>query len=249
MRWLFFLAFLFTVPAFAQEWDPAAITVAGGIRFQDDLDFFLDGYTKPEIKSMRKEVSTWRMNFNKMMKATIADIRLYSEGGNMKPVTHPFTLPVVNGSGTHELAAGKGKIRVFMFGSITNPPARFQLPLWDKLFAKYDTAQVDLFVVYGRELHPGDKKHFHAYPVPAMLAEKSAYATEFAALTTLPVLLDGMDDMVFNFYGRAPNGAYVIDADGKLVFRATWADSRKIEQILDTLLQWYAEGRPKAKTR
>ncbi|MFZ1753529.1 MAG: hypothetical protein WAU10_07305, partial [Caldilineaceae bacterium] len=93
MRWLLSLTLLCTVPAFAQEWNPAPTTVAGDIRFQDDLDFFLDGYTKPEIKSMRKQVSVWRMNFNKMMKATIADIRIYSEGGNMKPVTHPFTLP------------------------------------------------------------------------------------------------------------------------------------------------------------
>jgi len=29
------------------------------------------------------------------------------------------------------------------------------------------------------------------------------------------------------------------------VFRGTWADSRKVEYIVDTLLRWYAEGRPK----
>ena len=50
-------------------------------------------------------------------------------------------------------------------------------------------------------------------------------------------------------YGRVPNGAYVIDADGKLIFRGTWADSRKVEQILDTVLKWYADGKPKLKKK
>ena len=179
-----------------------------------------------------------------MMSATIADIRVYKEGGNMQPMTHPFTLPVVGRDTSHVLASGKGKVRVFMFGSISNPPARAQLPLWEKLREKYDTAQVDLFVVYGRELHPGDKKQFSTFPAPTTVEEKTAYAKELAALTTLPVLLDGMDDAVFTAYGRVPNGAYVIDADGRLVFRETWADSQKVEQVIDTLLAWYAADRP-----
>ena len=246
MRFILAITILFAAPVFGQsgEWDPTPYNAAG-IRFHDDLDFFLTSYTKPEIKVMRKEVSTWRMNFNKMMKATVADIRTYSEGGNMTPKTHPFALPVVGTESMHSLTDGKGKVRVFMFGSITNPPARAQLLQWEKLQSKYDTAQVEIFVVYGHELHPGDKKKFRRYPVPKTEAEKAAYAKEFAAMTNLPVLLDGMDDKVFNAYGRAPNGAYVIDADGRLVFRATWADSRKIEEIVDHLLKWYADGRPK----
>jgi len=247
MRKLLYLLLLLATPATAQvrNWDPAPYRVDGGIRFHDDLDFYLDGYSKQELKAMRKQVNVWRMNFNKMMKATIADIRTYSEGGNMQPVTHPFTLPVVGDSASHVLTAGKGKVRVFMFGSISNPLARAQLPFWEKLRAKYDTSQVDIFVIYGRELHPGDKREFHSYPAPKTVEVKTAYAVEFAALTTLPVVLDGVDDAVFTLYGRVPNGAYVVDADGKLVFRETWADSDKVEQVIDTLLQWYAQGRPK----
>ena len=41
----------------------------------------------------------------------------------------------------------------------------------------------------------------------------------------------------------------MIDADGRLIFRGTWADSRKIEHILDTVLKWYADGRPKLKAK
>ena len=66
-------------------------------------------------------------------------------------------------------------------------------------------------------------------------------------MTKLPVLVDGLNDAVLNEYGRVPNGVYVFDVDDNLVFRGTWADSRKIEHIIDTLLKWYADGKPKAK--
>ena len=251
MRVIIHLLLLLALPASAQvqNWDPMPYSVAGNIRFNDDLDFYLNGYTKEEIKVMRHEVNMWRMNFDKMIRATVADIQVYSEGGNFVPTAHDFTLPEVRTDVPYHLAAHKGKVRAFMFGSISNPPARAQLPFWDKLLEKYDTAQVELFVVYGKELHPGDKKNYSAYPVPATMNQKLAYARDFAKLTKLPVLVDGLDNKVLDAYGRVPNGAYVIDADGNLIFRGTWADSRKIEQILDTVLKWYADGKPRLNAK
>lgn len=236
----------FLAPAQLQNWDPTPYRTDSAVTFHDDLDYYLNSYSKTEIKAMRKQVNIWRMNFDRLMHATIADLRTYSEGGNMDPHTHDFTLKDARDGRPYHLEGRPGRIRAFMFGSISNPPARAQLPFWDRLRAKYDTALVDLFVVYGKELHPGDRKRFRAYPVPKSEHEKLAYAQEFAQLTTLPVLVDGLDDAVLQAYGRVPNGAYVVDADGRLVFRGTWADSRKIEHIVDTLLRWYAEGRPKA---
>ncbi len=249
MRFLFPILLLLALPASAQvqNWDPAPYAEKGGIRFNDDLDFFLNGYTKDEIKAMRQEVNIWRMNFDKMIRATIADIQAYSEGGNMVPGTHDFTLPDARTGQPYHLAAHKGKLRAFMFGSISNPPARAQLPFWDKLQAKYDTSKMELFVIYGKELHPGDKKNFSKYPVPATMEQKMGYAEDFAQLTRLPVLVDGLDNKVFTAYGKVPNGACVIDESGRLIFRGTWADSRKIEQILDTVLKWEADGRPKLR--
>lgn len=249
MRTLLYMLLLTALPVSGQiqNWDPKPYASNGGIRFHDDLDFFLNGYSKEEIKAMRKQVSMTRMRFNKMIRATIKDIQAYSEGGNMVPRTHDFTLPNVRTGRPYHLAEHKGKLRAFMFGSISNPPARAQLPYWDKLAAKYDTARVELFVIYGKELHPGDHKHFSKYPVPSTMEQKMGYARDFAKLTKLPILVDGLDDKVLTDYGSVPNGAYVIDEEGRLIFRGTWADSRKIEQILDTVLKWEAEGRPKLK--
>lgn len=227
------------------NWDPSWYVTDSALVFHDDLDYYLNAYSEGEIKAMRKQVNIWRMNFDKLMRQTIREIRAYSEGGGMVARTHDFTLPTAQQAGTYSLSANHGKIRAFMFGSISNPPARAQMERWGRLVKKYAGEDVQLFVIYGRELHPGDKKKFKMYPLPKSEYEKAAYAQEFAQLAKIPVIIDGLNDETFTAYGRAPNGAYVVDKDGNLVFRGTWADARKIEHMIDTLLKWYKAGKPK----
>ncbi|MBK7112940.1 MAG: hypothetical protein IPH60_10920 [Flavobacteriales bacterium] len=45
------------------------------------MDYYLNAYSKADIKKMRKQVNIWHMNFDKLMRATIRDLRTYSEGG------------------------------------------------------------------------------------------------------------------------------------------------------------------------
>ncbi|MBK8500590.1 MAG: hypothetical protein IPL52_17655 [Flavobacteriales bacterium] len=227
------------------NWDPSWYTTDSALIFHDDLDYYLNAYSQTEIKAMRRQVNIWRMNFDKLMLQTIRDIRAYSEGHGMVPRTHDFTLPTAKEAGSYSLRANEGKIRAFMFGSISNPPARVQIERWSRLAKKYAAEDVQLFVIYGRELHPGDHKAFKLYPQPKSEYEKAAYAKEFAQLGSIPVLIDGLDDAAFTAYGKAPNGAYLIDKDGNLVFRSTWADDRKMEHMIDTLLKWYKAGKPK----
>jgi len=242
-----FLFLLLAMPGRAQlnNWDPTWYSTDTALVFHDDLDYYLNAYSKKEIKEMRKQVNIWRMNFDKVMRQTIRDIRTYSEGGGMVPRTHDFTLPMAQEGGSYHLLGNQGKIRAFMFGSISNPPSRMQMERWSRLVQKYAKEDVQLFVIYGPELHPGDKRKFKDYPQPKSEYEKAAYAKEFAQLGKLPVLIDGLNDGVFAAYGKAPNGAYLVDQDGNLVFRGTWADARKMEHMIDTLLRWYKAGRPK----
>ncbi|MEZ4756088.1 MAG: deiodinase-like protein [Flavobacteriales bacterium] len=238
---------LFTLPGRAQlnNWDPSWYASDSALVFHDDLDYYLNAYSKNEIRDMRRTVSIWRMNFDKLMRQTYRELRTYSEGGGMEPFTHDFELPYAHQEGRYRLRDNNGRIRAFMFGSISNPPSRVQLVRWSALAKKYAREDVDLFVIYGRELHPGDGKQFKKYPQPQSETEKLAYAKEFAALGSLPVLVDGLNDAVYTAYGKAPNGAYLVDKDGNLVFRSTWADARKMEHMIDTLLRWYKAGRPK----
>ncbi len=81
------------------NWDPSWYPTDTALVFHDDLDYYLNAYSKNEIKKMRKQVNIWHMNFDKLMRATIRDLRTYSEGGGMVPRTHDFTLPIAqNGS-------------------------------------------------------------------------------------------------------------------------------------------------------
>ncbi|MBK7383315.1 MAG: hypothetical protein IPI81_08255 [Flavobacteriales bacterium] len=244
---LFALLFFVCGSANAQlnNWDPSWYATDSALIFHDDLDYYLNAYSKGEIMAMRKQVNIWKMNFDKLMRQTIREIRAYSEGYGMDPHVHDFKLPVAQQEGSYSLKANDGKIRAFMFGSISNPPARVQIERWSRLAKKYTGEDVQIFVVYGRELHPGDHKTFKLYPEPKSETEKAAYAKEFAQLGTIPVLIDGLDDAVFTAYGKAPNGAYLVDKDGNLVFRSTWADDRKMEHMIDTLLKWYKAGKPK----
>lgn len=226
------------------NWDRGWFPTDSALIFHDDLDYYLNGYTKKEIGQMRKQVNIWRMNFDKLMRQTIREVRTYSEGGGMEPRTHDFTLPLAAG-GSYTLSEHSGKVRAFMFGSVTNPPSRVQMVRWSRLATKYRKEPVELFVIYGRELHPQDRKKFKAYPLPTSDADKMSYAVEFAKLGDLPVLVDRLDDATFSTYGKAPNGAFLVDKDGTLVFRGTWADDRKMEHMIDTLLKWYKAGRPK----
>lgn len=236
-----------TAPANAQinNWDASWYPTDSALIFHDDLDYFLNSYTQRDIKAMRKQVNIWRMNWDRLMRHTIRDIRAYSEGRGMDPRTHDFTLPNAKTGELYHLLANNGQVRAFMLGSLTNPPARIQMERWSRLTTKYAREDVQLFVVYGRELHPGDRRQFKGYPAPRTIEEKTAYARSFAELGKLPVLVDDMNDTVYDLYGRAPNGVYIVDKDGTLVFRGTWADDRKVEHILDTLLAWYKAGRPK----
>ena len=248
MRLLLPLLFLFaSLPARSQlnNWDPSWYPTDSTLVFHDDLDYYLNAYSKNEIKEMRKQVNIWRMNFDKLMRTTIRELRTYSEGGGMDPRTHDFTLPIAQQEGSYHLRGNDGKIRAFMFGSITDPPARMQMDRWSRLVQKYAKEDVQLFVIYGRELHPGGGKEFKHYPLPKSETEKIAYAKEFAQLGKMPVLIDGLDNAVYTLYGKAPNGAYLVDKDGNLVFRGTWADARKMEHMIDTLLKWYKAGKPK----
>ncbi len=248
MRFLLLVAlFALSLSGRAQlnNWDPSWYPTDTALVFHDDLDYYLNAYSKEDIKQMRKQVNIWHMNFDKLMRRTIRELRTYSEGGGMDPHTHDFSLRVAQDGSTYALGANNGKIRAFMFGSITNPPARLQMEQWTRLVKKYTKEEVQLFVIYGAELHPGDNKNFKAYPLPKSENEKLAYAQELAQLGNLPVLVDGLNDATFTAYGKAPNGAYLVDKEGNLVFRGTWADARKMEHMIDTLLKWYKAGKPK----
>lgn len=240
--WYSILLLLYISAAYSQgSWDPTPYVTDSALIFKDDLDFYLNSYTKEEIKAMRKKVNLKKMTFNKMKRKEIADVRAYSEGRLNDGVFHDFELPLVNDGGKFNTQQHRGKILAFMFGSMTCPPTRYQLLVWDELRKKYSKEDVLLFVIYSRERHAGEKG-FRKYEYTRSNTEKKAMASKMAEITDLTIVVDDIDERVLDKYGAVPNSAYVIDKNGTMVFRQTWADSRKIEKVVDRLLRYYQEA-------
>lgn len=150
-----------------------------------------------------------------------------------------FELPSVNGEKI-KLSDLRGRPVAFMFVALTCPPAIMQVKRWTDLQKKYNRDEATLFVIYSRERHPREPG-YRQYRHTRTDAEKTANAQTLAQQTSLPVLIDGVDEKVLRLYGKVPNAAFVVDSVGRLAFYSTWADASKVEVVLDLLL---AEAKP-----
>jgi len=90
------------------------------------------------------------------------------------------------------------------------------------------------FVVYVREAHPGGR-----FPQTTTYEEKRANAAECRRQCgiTIPILVDNMEEEVHKLYGSLPNMIYIIDKEGRVVYRATWTHSQEVRQVLEGLRQ------------
>lgn len=153
-----------------------------------------------------------------------------------------FELALSDG-GRLRLEDRRGRIAVFVFASLTSPEARMQVPRFETLADRFRDDGIDVFVVYNRERHAGER----GFPdrAPATTPEqRAAHARELAATTALPVAIDAVDDAVARQYGDVPNSAWVVGREGTIVFRATWADAGKVEQVLERMLRHERRSRP-----
>lgn len=181
-----------------------------------------------------RKVSLWRMLTDPMHREEYPWFRRFRRLNDVGSPAPDFTLRTVDG-GTLRLSDLRGRIAVFMFAAMTCPPARAQLPLWNQLHAQYADRGVALFVVYSRERHPGEPG-YRRFRHARTDAEKLANARLFADMAEMPVAVDGVDEAVLASYAKVPNAAFVVNRDGVLVFKSTWADAEAIRGVLDRLV-------------
>ena len=187
--------------------------------------------TKVDVKKMFGKSPAER----KKAFAEFSTIRAKSPVGVLAP---DFELETTTGE-TVRLSDKRGRIAVFMFVAMTCPPARTQVDLWKGLYEKYDVSDVEIFFIYSRERHAGER----GYPElkeTATTPERMAYAKMLSEITAVPVAVDPIDERTLKDYGMVPNAAFVVDREGFVVFKSQWADIRKIEQVVQQLL--VAEG-------
>ena len=129
--------------------------------------------------------------------------------------------------GAVNLADYKGKWVVIETGSLTCPMFVKNINPIKKLRAKYP--DVVFLVVYVREAHPGSRTNAHT-----SMDEKIARAKQSQADygDDRETLVDDLAGSMHRAYGSFPNMAYVIDPDGRVVYRCDWAFAHLIEGVL-----------------
>jgi alkyl hydroperoxide reductase subunit AhpC len=173
------------------------------------------------------------------------------------PATHPGeTLPAKVGVAAPEFEAfslegstvrlmdfrGRRHV-VIMTGAVTSPMCAFEVPAFNQLQADFDSRGVSFLLLYARESHPAEN-----YAAHSSLEQKIAYARDLQRLenVSFPIIVDGLDGSIHRAYGAWPNALFVIDKDGRLIFRSNMANHRELRQFLEDLMaaeQAAAEGK------
>ena len=108
------------------------------------------------------------------------------------------------------------------------------MPAIEKVAAKFD--DVEVWHLYVREPHPQERK-FKKYFPHKTYEDRVTYAQELRELFDIqsPIVLDGLDETIHLRYGNMPNAVYVVDKEGRIIYKANWTDSPVVDQVLEQL--------------
>lgn len=170
---------------------------------------------------------------------TMPDFTLYDR------VDNPFTL-------SNKLM--NGKYMLLISGSYTCPVFRNKVPSINNIVTNYAN-DVNTFVVYQLEAHPAtDTSIYFGYVNPGgqntsqgiLFDQPRTYGERKNIIDTMnanlsilaPILIDGPCNEFLDYFGPAPNNAYLIDSNGVIVLKHCWYDKFPISiaNDLDSIL-------------
>ena len=131
---------------------------------------------------------------------------------------------------------------LFVFGSNTCPMTASAGDVLLDLHREWGE-QVRFVLVQVREAHPGER-----IPQPRAIEEKVAHARRLGEMLGVPftVAVDDLDGSFHASLDAKPNAAYLVDAQGTIVFRALWSrDGDGLRRALAAV----AEGRRPPKSQ
>jgi len=132
---------------------------------------------------------------------------------------------------------------VLGFGCMTCAPAILHAASYphnlSKLSQQFQDRGVEFLMVYTRETHPGENLARHS-----KIYEKIEHAKRLRDEegVTTRILIDSLDGKIHRKYGLLPNMIYVVNKEGRIVYKSSWTDSKEIEEVLQNLLLWEKEG-------
>lgn len=130
-----------------------------------------------------------------------------------------FDLPVVQGGRFRSTDLGAKPV-LMVFGSLTCPVTESSGSVLKRLHGSHGN-RVRFVMVNTREAHPGD-----LIPQPKTFAEKERHARQLRDHHEFPfeVAVDDLEGSLHRAMGPKPNSAYLLGADGVILFRAHWAN-------------------------
>jgi thiol-disulfide isomerase/thioredoxin len=136
--------------------------------------------------------------------------------GDMVPT---FDLPVVGGERFRSVELG-GRPVLMVFGSLTCPVTESSGPVLNKLHQAFGD-RIRFVVVNTREAHPGE-----LIPQPKTFPEKERHAERLKKHHDFDfeVAVDDLDGTLHRALGPKPNSAYILSPEGRILFRAHWAN-------------------------
>ncbi len=105
----------------------------------------------------------------------------------------------------------------------------------NEMYARFRDKGFEFLTIYVREPHPGEHYHEHH-----SWDEKLEYARDCRSQDSIenPMLVDDLSGTVHRAYGEMPNMVYIVNKDGRIVYRAMWTDHRVIESVLEDLVRY-----------
>lgn len=163
-----------------------------------------------------------------------------------------FKLQTLDGKMLEGSKLWQEKPLVLITGSYTCPVFRRQTNQMDSL-AKDFGDKVHFLLLYTVEAHPkGDPSPYNGkewitpanqkagilLAQPTTMEARLKLARECAASLKLkvPMVIDTLDNATWQAYGRAPNCAYLINKEGKIVAAQPWFDGGPLRKELEKLL-------------
>jgi thiol-disulfide isomerase/thioredoxin len=157
------------------------------------------------------------------------EIGSMNEGPRVGDTAPDFTLKTPSGGEQVQLSKLTGtKPVVLLLGNFTCGPFRATYPEVDALYQRYKD-QANFLMVYVREAHPTDgwkmasnAKSGVEVKQPATFAERTKVCDQFCERLkpSMPVVVDEINDPVGHAYSGMPARLYIIDAKGKVAYKA-----------------------------
>jgi hypothetical protein len=182
----------------------------------------------------------------------LAPTPIGSTGPRVGMAAPDFELQLLDGTTVKGAALWKQKPVLLMTGSHTCPVYRRTASPFEKLAAEFGD-RVNFVILYTVEAHPSgepsiyfgrenvtaaNKRDGILWPDAKTMDERVKRANDSVKSLKLKttMLVDDMDNRVWKAYGSAPNCAYLIGIDGKVMEAQPWFDAGPMRAALEKLL-------------